>query len=97
MPSRPIAAHFGGVSRQADLSDSDEISTLPPALEGIDVSLVAGSPPCQPFSRAGSSKIRSLIEQGVRSEEDERRDLWQGFLRVVTSARSIGCADGERP
>ena len=76
-------SHFGGVSRQADLSDSDEISRLLAALEGIDVSLVAGSPPCQPFSRAGSSKIRSLIEQGVRSEEDERRDLWQGFLRVV--------------
>ena len=76
-------AHFGGVSLQADLSDSDEISRILAALEGIDVSLVAGSPPCQPFSRAGSSKIRSLIEQGVRSEEDERRGLWKGFLRVV--------------
>ena len=76
-------SHFGGVSLQADLSDPDEISRVLAALEGVDVSLVAGSPPCQPFSRAGSSKIRSLIEQGVRSEEDERRDLWKGFLRFV--------------
>ena len=77
-------SQFGGVSLQADLSDSDEISRIIAALRGIDISLLAGSPPCQPFSRAGSSKIRSLIERGVRSEEDERRDLWKGFLRVVT-------------
>ena len=76
-------AQFGGVSLRADLSDPDEISRILDAFEGIDVSLVAGSPPCQPFSRAGSSKIRSLVQQGVRSEEDERRDLWRGFLRVV--------------
>ena len=77
------SAHFGGVSLQADLSDSGEISRILNALEGVDVSLVAGSPPCQPFSRAGSSKIRSLIQQGIRSSEDERKDLWKGFLRIV--------------
>ena len=76
-------AHFGGVSLRADLSDSDEISSILDALEGVDVSLVAGSPPCQPFSRAGSSKIRSLVQKGVRSEEDGRRDLWKGFLGIV--------------
>ena len=77
------SAHFGGVSLQANLSDSGAISKILAALEGIEVSLVAGSPPCQPFSRAGSSKIRSLIRQGVRSEEDERKELWKGFLRLV--------------
>ena len=76
-------AHFGGVSLRADLSDSGEISSILDALEGVDVSLVAGSPPCQPFSRAGTSKIRSLVQKGVRSEEDERRDLWKGFLKIV--------------
>ena len=80
-------AHFGGVSRRADLSDSDEISNILDALEGIDISLVAGSPPCQPFSRAGSSKIRSLIQDGARSEDDERRDLWKGFLTVVENLK----------
>ena len=76
-------AHFGGASLRADLSDAEEISGIIDALDGINISLVAGSPPCQPFSRAGSSKIRSLIQQGVRSEEDERRELWKGFLKVV--------------
>ena len=76
-------AHFGGVSFRADLSDSDEISKIIDALQGITVSLVAGSPPCQPFSRAGSSKIRSLVQKGIRSEEDGRRNLWTGFLEVV--------------
>ncbi len=80
-------AHFGGVSLRADLSDCDEISSILDAFEGVEVSLVAGSPPCQPFSRAGSSKIRSLVQRGVRSEEDDRRDLWKGFLRIVEGLR----------
>ena len=80
-------AHFGGVSLRADLSDSDDISNILDALGGVDVSLVAGSPPCQPFSRAGSSKIRSLIQDGARSEDDERRDLWKGFLTVVENLK----------
>ena len=76
-------AHFGGVSLRADLSNSAHIDRILDELTGIPVSLVAGSPPCQPFSRAGSSKIRSLIQDGVRSDEDERRHLWKGFLTVV--------------
>ena len=80
-------AHFGGVSLRADLSDSDDIDMILHELKGIHVSLVAGSPPCQPFSRAGSSKIRSLIQEGGRSDEDERRDLWKGFLTVVKRLR----------
>ena len=76
-------AHFGGVSLRADLSDADDIDRIVEELSGIHISLVAGSPPCQPFSRAGSSKIRSLIQEGVRTHEDERRNLWRGFLTVV--------------
>ena len=76
-------AHFGGVSLLADLSEPDDISRILGALDGVEVALVAGSPPCQPFSRAGSSKIRSLVQQGLRPEEDDRRELWRGFLRIV--------------
>ena len=76
-------AHFGGVSLRADLSDADGVDRIIEELAGIQISLIAGSPPCQPFSRAGSSKIRSLVQEGVRSHEDERRNLWTGFLTIV--------------
>ena len=54
-------------------------------LRELDVELLAGGPPCQPFSRAGASKIRSLVQSGVRPEHDDRRDLWQAFLEIVVS------------
>lgn len=80
-------AHFGGVSLIADLSDQDVVSDIVDALQGVKLSLVAGSPPCQPFSRAGDSKIRSLIQQRARPPEDERRKLWESFLAVVNRLR----------
>ena len=80
-------AYFGGVSLFADLSKDEDISAIGDALEGMDISLVAGSPPCQPFSRAGESKIRSLVREGSRKAEDDRRDLWQGFMTLVARAK----------
>lgn len=54
---------------------------------GTQVDLIAGGPPCQPFSRAGRSKIRSLVDQGVRDSDDLRRELWRAFLEVVDRIR----------
>ena len=48
---------------------------------------MAGGPPCQPFSRAGSSKIRDLVRSGVRSENDDRVALWRSFMGVVEALR----------
>ncbi len=76
-------AHVGGASLSADISEPEEIDRITNALDGIPVSLVAGSPPCQPFSRAGSSKLRSLVRDGARNSEDERRELWRSFVQVV--------------
>ena len=45
--------------------------------------VVAGGPPCQPFSRAGASKIRSLVREGIRPANDARASLWQSFVTVV--------------
>ena len=51
---------------------------------GIDsVDLLAGGPPCQPFSRAGTSKIGSLVRMGSRPAYDERADLWKSFFSIV--------------
>lgn len=51
---------------------------------GIErVDLVAGGPPCQPFSNAGASKIGHLVKTGRRQARDERADLWRSFFSIV--------------
>lgn len=70
-----------------DLSNAERVDSLIQLLDGIPIDLVAGGPPCQPFSRAGRAKIRSLVDEGVRSATDERRELWQAFVDIVERVR----------
>lgn len=81
------AANFRGLSTQLDLSDIVTENRLIDLLRQADVALIAGGPPCQPFSRAGRSGIRSLVEQGRRAAYDDRRDLWRVWLRIVLAVR----------
>jgi DNA (cytosine-5)-methyltransferase 1 len=76
-----------GAALDLDLSDRSAVEKITRLLDKIPIDLVAGGPPCQPFSRAGRSKIRSLVQQGVRAEEDHRAALWQVFLEVVERVR----------
>lgn len=79
-------AHFGGVSMCADLSKRKTVKEIADALEGIPIALIAGGPPCQPFSRAGKNKVRSL---GRSWNTDTRRELWRSFFDLVNRVRPL--------
>lgn len=81
------AANLPGLTWTGDLDDPTHfLQTL--EVWGIEsVDLVAGGVPCQPFSRAGRSKIANLVKRGQRSAHDERADLWESFVAVVQRLR----------
>ncbi len=80
-------SNFAGPCFDLDLSDPERVEDLLGLLDGLEIDLVAGGPPCQPFSRAGRSKIRDLVEKGLRAALDPQRDLWRVFLHVVEQIR----------
>jgi DNA (cytosine-5)-methyltransferase 1 len=76
-------SNLPGLSWCGDLSDPNEFLTILGAWGIKQVDLVAGGVPCQPFSRAGSSRIRDLVRNGERGAHDHRADLWSSFVSVV--------------
>ena len=77
------AANIQSLTWTGDLSDPVEfIRQLDEwGIESVD--LVAGGPPCQPFSNAGASKIGHLVKTGHRQARDDRADLWRSFFSIV--------------
>lgn len=81
------ASHFAGLTLDWDLSDPEIVQSLGELLRAVRIDVIAGGPPCQPFSKAGRSKIRDAVQKGLRDPHDQRRDLWQSYLEVISIAR----------
>ncbi|MEV0802471.1 DNA (cytosine-5-)-methyltransferase [Kribbella sp. NPDC050281] len=78
--------HFGGLMVDWDLGDARVVEKIARLIKRAGVDVLAGGPPCQPFSKAGRSGIRHRVRQGLRDPIDQRRDLWRSFLEVVRLA-----------
>lgn len=76
-----------GLSVDWDLAEEAVVERVASLVRELGIELVAGGPPCQPFSRAGRSMLRDLVRRGYRDHHDHRRDLWESFLGVVEMAR----------
>jgi DNA (cytosine-5)-methyltransferase 1 len=80
-------ANFPGLALRLDLGDPDTRSGIVSLLRQACIDLIVGGPPCQPFSRAGRSKIKSLVDAGVRDPHDTREELWRAYLEIVLAVR----------
>lgn len=80
------AHHFGGMSVDWDLGDADTVESVGTILRTVGIDVIAGGPPCQPFSKAGRSGMRHLVRRGRRDPHDKRRDLWRSYLEIVEIA-----------
>lgn len=81
------AHHFAGMSVDWDLGVPERVEQVGSILRSARIDVLAGGPPCQPFSKAGRSRMRYLVKHGVRESHDKRRDLWQSYLEIVRLAR----------
>ncbi len=77
------AAQFPGMSVNWDLAEANNIDKVSNLMLNCGIEVLAGGPPCQPFSLAGRNGIRRLVELGKRDPYDARRDLWRAYLEVV--------------
>jgi len=81
------SANLGSLGYVGDLSDARAFLKRMRKWGIRRVDLLAGGVPCQPFSRAGRSKIRNLVGQGLRPTIDPRAGLWRPFMEIVRGLR----------
>ena len=76
-------ANLPSLTWLGDLSTPDEFLSSLKRWGINDIDLLAGGPPCQPFSNAGIPKIASLVRSQGRPAHDLRRDLWRSYFSLV--------------
>lgn len=79
--------HFPGLTVDWDLADPAVIDRVAKIMTDNAIDVLAGGPPCQPFSKAGRSLMRHQVRSGVREAHDARRDLWRSYLEVIRLVR----------
>jgi DNA (cytosine-5)-methyltransferase 1 len=79
--------HFAGMTLDWDLGEATAVEHVAQLMRDNEIDILAGGPPCQPFSKAGRSRMRHLVREGIREPHDRRRDLWRSFLEVARLAR----------
>jgi len=80
-------SNLGGLGYVGDLTDPTAFLRQLKTWGVRHIDLVAGGVPCQPFSRAGRSKISSLVAAGNRVATDHRAGLWRSFVEIVRVLR----------
>jgi DNA (cytosine-5)-methyltransferase 1 len=78
--------HFGGLTVDWDLGNADRVERIAKLIADAKIELLAGGPPCQPFSRAGRSKIRDRVRNGFPDPSEDRRHLWRAYLEIIRLA-----------
>ena len=81
------AHNMPGRALRRDLAVDESRDEIVELFNALEVDLIAAGPPCQPFSRAGRSKIRSLVDLGARDAADPREELWRAFLDLADRIR----------
>lgn len=78
--------HLPGMAIDWDLGEASTVERIAALIKDNEIDVLAGGPPCQPFSKAGRSGMRFLVRSGLRDPHDKRRDLWRSFLEVARLA-----------
>src|SRR5690625_4882747 len=79
--------HLAGMGIDWDLGERSRVERVAKIMRDNSIDVIAGGPPCQPFSKAGRSGMRHLVREGLRDLHDDRRDLWRSYLEVVRLSR----------
>lgn len=79
--------HFAGLTVDWDMGETSTVERVAKIMQANGIDVLAGGPPCQPFSKAGRSKIRDRVRNGLRDPYDQRRDLWRSYMEVVSLAK----------
>lgn len=79
--------HMPGMAIDWDLGAADVVERVAGLLSENEIDVLAGGPPCQPFSKAGRSRMKYLVRKGQREPHDRRRDLWRSYLEIARLAR----------